>query len=362
MRDASLPSVVMCCLAATLASCSEPPDPSPAEAPAAATEAVPAIPTDNVLAAFQPLPEEMTSAANPVTGEKITLGRMLYYDARLSKNHDVSCNSCHGLTKYGVDGLPTSTGHKGQKGGRNAPTVYNAGGHIAQFWDGRAADLEAQAKGPPLNPIEMAMASGEAVAAVLKSIPDYGPLFTAAFPGEEEPISYDNMAKAIGAFERKLVTPSAWDTFLKGEKTALSAAQTQGFNDFVATGCVTCHNGPYVGGSIYQKLGVISPWPNQKDQGRFEVTKNPADKMIFKVPSLRNIDKTGPYFHDGGVASLDEAIEMMARHQLGKELDASTVTSIKTFLGALTGPLPTDYIAQPELPASGPETPAPDPT
>lgn len=312
-------------------------------------------------ALFAALPAEMSAASNPVTPEKVALGRMLYYENRLSKNQELSCNSCHLLDKYGVDGTPTSTGHKAQKGGRNAPTTYNAGGHVAQFWDGRAADLEAQAKGPVLNPIEMAMADEKAVVAVLESIPGYAEPFAKAFPEDKDPISYDNMARAIGAFERTLVTPAAFDKFLAGDDKALSDAQKKGLNTFVDTGCATCHAGPYVGGAMYQKAGLVEAWPNQADLGRFDVTKNEADKLMFKVPSLRNIDKTGPYFHDGSVASLDEAITLMASHQLGKSLKPEEVADIKAFLGSLTGEIDAARIAKPTLPESGPKTPKPNP-
>ncbi len=289
------------------------------------------------------------------------LGRKLYFDTRLSKNHDVACNSCHLLDKFGVDSKPVSPGHKKQTGDRNSPTVYNAAGHIAQFWDGRAKDVEEQAKGPVLNPVEMAMPNEAAVVNVLKSIPGYAADFKAAFPKATDPITYDNMAAAIGAFERKLVTPGRWDKFLGGDTSALTDDEKKGFMAFSAAGCVTCHSGPLVGGTMYQKLGVVSAWPSTKDQGRFKVTKNDADKMMFKVPSLRNVAKTGPYFHDGSVAKLDEAVRMMAQHQLGKTLSTSDVASIVQFLNALTGELPTAYIAKPELPPSGPKTPKPNP-
>jgi cytochrome c peroxidase len=304
----------------------------------------------------------LAAGAAAPTGAQVDLGRILYYEKRLSKNHDVSCNTCHLLDKYGVDGTPTSTGHKAQKGGRNAPTVYNAAGHIAQFWDGRAADVEAQAKGPVLNPIEMAMADEKSVVAVLETIPEYTPLFQAAFPGEEKPVTYDNMAKAIGAFERGLVTPSPFDRLLAGDQTALTDAQKAGLTTFVQSGCTTCHTGPLLGGGMYQKLGLVTPWPNPSDAGRFDVTKNEADKQLFKVPSLRNIEETGPYFHDGSVATLDEAIRLMGHHQLGRELSPEQVGSIQTFLGSLTGELPTAYIAEPPALASGPKTPKPDPS
>jgi cytochrome c peroxidase len=287
---------------------------------------------------------------------------MLYFDPRLSKNHDVSCNTCHGLDTYGVDGKVTSEGHKKQRGGRNSPTVYNAAGHFAQFWDGRAADVEAQALGPMTNPVEMAMASGEQVTAVLRTIPGYAEHFAKAFPGVSEPVTYENAGKAIAAFERKLVTPSRWDAFLGGKSDALTAAEKDGFNAFIDAGCMACHTGAFVGGGMYQKLGLVKPWPGLEDTGRFEATNNEADKGFFKVPSLRNIARTGPYFHDGKVAELSEAVTMMARHQLGKELSAEQVGSIVTWLNALTGDLPpAELISAPELPPNGPETPAPDP-
>lgn len=342
----------------SLFACSDPPPP-PAAPPKPAVVTV----DPGLLKAFgSPSNPMLAAGAAAPTGAQVDLGRLLYYEKRLSKNQDVSCNTCHLLNKYGVDGTPTSTGHKAQKGGRNAPTVYNAAGHIAQFWDGRAADVEAQAKGPVLNPIEMAMADEKSVVAVLETIPEYTLLFQAAFPGEEKPVTYDNMAKAIGAFERGLVTPSPFDRLLAGDQTALTDAQKAGLTTFVQSGCTTCHSGPLLGGGMYQKLGLVTPWPNPSDAGRFDVTKNEADKQLFKVPSLRNIEETGPYFHDGSVATLDEAIRLMGHHQLGRELSPEQVGSIQTFLGSLTGELPTAYIAEPPALASGPKTPKPDPS
>lgn len=314
------------------------------------------------LVAFQPLPSEAPSESNPLTEDKITLGRKLYFDPRLSKNHDISCNSCHGLDTYGVDNKALSDGHRDLKGDRNSPTVYNAALHMVQFWDGRALDVEEQAKGPVLNPVEMAMPDEARVVDTLRSIPQYVELFGKAFPDEEDPVSFDNMANAIGAFERKLITPSRWDDFLKGDKDALSVAEKKGFNTFVESGCMACHAGANLGGHMYQKAGLIKPWPNDKDLGRFDVTGEESDKFMFKVPSLRNIEKTAPYFHDGSVESLDEAIQVMAVHQVGKELSADEVKSIATFLKALTGELPTDYIKEPELPPSTDSTPKPDPS
>jgi len=310
---------------------------------------------------FQPLPKEMASAGNPVTDEKITLGRMLYYDPRLSKSQTVSCNSCHLLDKAGVDNQPTSEGHRKQHGDRNAPTVYNAALHIAQFWDGRAKDVEEQAKGPVLNPVEMAMPSEDATVAVLRSIPGYAPLFAAAFPGEKDPITYDNMARAIGAFERRLVTPSAFDRFLEGDVKALTPQQLGGLDTFMSVGCITCHNGAGVGGGMYQKVGLVHEYPTQ-DIGRAKITKNDADEFFFKVPSLRNVVLTGPYFHDGKVTTVEEAVRLMGWHQLGKELTPEQVKSITAFLGSLTGRPDPAYIAKPKLPPSGKATPKPDPS
>lgn len=315
-----------------------------------------------VLALFKPLPDVMESPSNPLTEEKITLGRMLYFDKRLSKNHDFSCNSCHLLDKYGVDNEATSPGHKQARGDRNSPTVYNAAGHFVQFWDGRAPDVEEQAKGPVLNPVEMAMPDEAAVVTTLKSMPGYVKAFEAAFPGEAEPVTFDNFAKAVGAFERKLVTPAPWDRFLKGDSDAITAEQKKGANLFVSTGCTACHMGPYVGGAMFQKLGLVSAWPDLKDEGRKAETKNDSDLYMFKVPSLRNIAKTGPYLHDGSIADLKTMVQLMAKHQLGRELSDDDTQSIIAWFDSLTGELPTDYIKEPTLPESTDSTPKPDPT
>ena len=308
---------------------------------------------------FSPLPDVVPGKAGVPAEEQVTLGRMLYYDARLSKGQDVSCNTCHDLAKYGVDGEPTSEGFKKQRGNRNSPTVYNAAAHFVQFWDGRAPDVEAQAKGPMMNPVEMAMPSDKAVVAVLKSMPGYVGAFKRAFPGEKDPVTLDNAANAIGAFERKLVTPSGWDKFLKGDETALTPEEKAGFRTFTEAGCQACHAGTLLGGNLYQKIGVIKPYPDKSDEGRFQVTKSDSDKMTFKVPSLRNVEKTGPYFHNGKVPTLDAAVMQMADYQLGKQLSESDVRSISTFLKALTGEIPAEYIKEPELPKSTPKTPKP---
>jgi cytochrome c peroxidase len=308
---------------------------------------------------FQPLPEMVPSSSNQITDEKVALGRMLYYELRLSKSQKISCNSCHMLDKFGVDGQATSDGHNGRKGDRNAPTVYNAAGHFVQFWDGRAADVEEQAKGPVMNPLEMAMPSAKEVAVVLKSMPEYVQAFQKAFPDEKDPVTYENMAKAIGAFERKLITPSRWDKFLQGDSQALSDQEKAGFNTFMETGCQACHSGAYVGGNMYQKLGLVKTWPDSSDLGREKITKNEADRLVFKVPGLRNIAQTTPYYHNGKVENLEQAVSRMAEYQLGKNLEEAQVRSIVAWLKTLTGNIPTEYIKPPVLPKSAPKTPGP---
>jgi len=289
--------------------------------------------------AFQPLPDSAVSAEHPSSPAKIALGKSLYMDTRLSKNDKLSCNSCHNINTFGVDNEPTSPGHEGKRGGRNSPSSFNAALHVAQFWDGRAKDVEAQALGPILNPIEMGMESEAAVVAKLKKDPKTVAAFKEAFPGEKDPLTYHNIGEAIGAFERTLITPSRFDTFLKGDDAALTDAEKAGGKLFVQTGCTACHMGATVGGQMYQKLGLVKDYPTT-DLGRFEVTKNEADKKFFKVPSLRNVAKTGPYFHDGSVKTLEEAVSKMAEYQLGKNLSQDEVASIVTFLNSLTGTVP----------------------
>jgi cytochrome c peroxidase len=312
------------------------------------------------LTMFAPLPASVPAAQGVTNGDMVTLGRMLYYEPRLSKSQTISCNSCHDLAKYGVDGQPVSDGHKGQKGTRNAPTVFNAAAHFAQFWDGRAPDVEAQAKGPILNPVEMAMPAERVVIAVLESMPEYVDLFKKAFPSDKKPVTYDNMAKAIGAFERNLMTPSRWDALLNGDASALTPEETLGLKTFLDVGCQSCHSGALLGGTSYQRLGAMKPFPGLTDNGRFAVTKNEADKGVFKVPALRNIDQTGPYYHDGKIASLDEAVRDMAEYQLGKTLTAEQTKQIVDFLKVLTGKVDPEYIKPPELPKSTAKTPKPD--
>jgi cytochrome c peroxidase len=344
-----------------VAGCKSEPKKEPAAPVAAEKQAVKIDPA--LLQAFAPsLPKRIDRGDTPPSEDMIQLGRMLYYDARLSKNHDISCNTCHDLKAFGVDNLALSPGHRGQFGDRNSPTVYNAAGRHAQFWDGRAKDVEEQATGPIMNPVEMAMPDEARVVDTLRSIPEYVELFAKVFPEEKEPITLANVGNAIGAFERGLVTPSRWDRFLDGDHDALTAEEQAGFQKFVAVGCTTCHMGTYVGGTMFQKLGLVKPWPSDKDLGRFAETKLESDKFLFSVPTLRNIAKTGPYFHDGSVESLDEAVRLMATHQLGRDLEDGDVQSIVTWLHTLTGEIPQAYIVAPTLPPRPDATPKADPT
>lgn len=310
----------------------------------------PAVFTAAELAVFSPLPAQMEVQGQPLTEAKTALGRALFYETLLSEDHDVSCNSCHPLNAYGADGRKASLGFDGRAGERNDPTVYNAAGQIAQFWDGRAADVEAQAKGPILNPVEMGMTDTTEVLKHLRDSPAYVASFRAAFPGEAKPINFDNVGNAIGAFERRLVTPGRWDKFLAGDSAVLTVAERQGLRTFLNTGCQSCHLGAFVGGDRFMKAGQVNAWFSQADSGRYGVTKDAKDLFVFKVPMLRNIEKTSPYFHDGSVANLNEAVRLMAHHQLGKELAPADVQSIVTWLGSLTGELPSLYIAFPQKP------------
>lgn len=287
---------------------------------------------------FKPLPAKMPGF-EATTPAQIELGRKLYMDVRLSVNDAQSCNSCHRVDEKlgGVDNERFSDGAlPGKKGGRNAPTTLNAGFHIAQFWDGRAADLAAQAKGPVLNPVEMAMPSAKAVEEKLAKIGEYGPLFKQAFPDAKKPVTFDNMALAIAAFESTLITRDRFDDFLKGDAGALSSAEQKGLDTFMKVGCIQCHNGAALGGNSYQKMGKMNAYGNTSDEGRFAVTKNEADRFVFKVPSLRNIALTAPYFHDGSASTLEDAVRQMGRLQLNKDLSDDEGKSIVAFLKALT--------------------------
>lgn len=289
---------------------------------------------NNLKQFFEPLPESIIDEEK--NAALIKLGKKLYLDPRLSVNDKISCNSCHDLNNYGVDNEPTSPGHEGKRGGRNSPTTMNAALHIAQFWDGRASDVEEQALGPILNPVEMGIPNKGSVVQKIQAIDEYQVLFAEAFSESKHPFNYNNIGKAIGAFERTLLTPSRFDDFLNGDEDALNRSEKKGLKKFMSMGCANCHNGVAIGGNSYKKIGLVEPYETE-DMGRYEVTGLESDKKVFKVPSLRNIAQTGPYFHDGSVKSLDEAIKLMAKHQLGQDVGHGFVKHVKAFLGSLTG-------------------------
>jgi len=302
---------------------------------------------------FKVLPENAENPNNAVTPEKVKLGKILYFDNRLSKDQTQSCNSCHNLDTYGVDNLPTSPGDNGGNGTRNSPTTFNAALHSSQFWDGRNKDVEEQAGGPVLNPVEMAMPSEDAVVERLSGVEMYKTMFKEAFPEAEQAITYQNMRDAIGAFERTLLTPSKFDKFIAGDETALSQEEQDGLKTYIDNGCTTCHSGSLLGGTMLQKFALFGNYwdltnSTVVDSGKFAETRVEADMFIFKVPSLRNIEKTFPYFHDGSVANLNDAVKIMGKTELNKDLTEEQVNSIVTFLNTLTADLPADVKAKPE--------------
>ena len=309
-------------------------------------------------ATFKPLPDlaEMQKV-RPFTEEQVKLGQQLWYENRLSKGNTVSCNSCHNLATAGVDNMPTSAGHKSQFGARNSPTALNAALLGSQFWDGRAADVEEQAGGPLLNPVEMANATEADAAAKIAGIPEYQEKFKAAFP-EDGAVSFKNITAALGAFERTLLTPTRWDDYLKGNVSALSEQERKGVRAFMDNGCMSCHSGVNLGGTMFQKFGLVDGpyWKHiddpKHDKGRADVTKKAEDEFFFRVPGLRNVERTYPYFHNGSVWELDKAVNIMAKAQLGKTLAPEDTENIVAFLKALSGNVPESARTMPELPVS----------
>jgi len=311
---------------------------------------------------FEPVPREApVIEGNTLTSDKIELGKMLFFEPRLSSSHLISCNTCHNVGMGGHDYLQTSIGHGWQKGPRNSPTVFNAVFNAAQFWDGRAADLAEQAKGPVQAGVEM-NSTPERVVATLNSMPEYGARFAAAFPEDVEPVTFDNMAIAIEAFEATLITPDApFDRFLRGETGALDDAEKEGLALFMDKGCAACHGGVNFGGQGYYPFGLVEK-PGADilpvgDKGRFQVTRTATDEYVFRAAPLRNIELTAPYFHSGGVWTLETAVAVMGNTQLGTELTEDEVNRIVAFLKTLTGDVPgIDY---PQLPPSTAATPRP---
>jgi len=310
---------------------------------------------------FKPIPETASQLTrNPLTPVKIELGKMLYFEPRLSKSALISCNTCHNIGLGGADFQQTSTGHAWQRGDRNSPTVFNSVYNIAQFWDGRAEDLLQQAKGPVQASVEMNN-TPEQVVKTLTSMPEYVQRFTEAFPGEAMPVTFDNMARAIEAFEATLITPGApFDRFLLGDANALTNDQQEGLRTFMDKGCAACHGGINMGGSGYFPFGLIER-PTEditgSDKGRFTFTGSASDQYVFKSPSLRNIELTTPYFHSGKIWCLKKAIAIMGSAQLGISLNETDVLKIETFLKATNGIQP--QITYPILPPPTKTTPLP---
>lgn len=281
---------------------------------------------------FQILPKGLINEKK--LGERIKLGKKLFFEEKLSLNGTISCNSCHRLDNFGVDNLQASPGHNGQFGTRNSPTVYNSVLNFTQFWDGRSKDLESAVLEQLLNPLKHGLKSH---AHILQKIDDqdYRNLFNDAFPGEKENFTTANVAKAIATFQKTLLTPSAFDDYLEGEIKALSWKQKAGLKKFIEIGCINCHGGVLLGGSSFEKLGKVNDF-RTLDLGRFEVTKSQKEQRVFKVPTLRNIEKTSPYLHDGSNFKLKSVIEIMAKHQLGKTLSHDDAEEIESFLASLT--------------------------
>lgn len=316
---------------------------------------------DAALEVFRPLPSTVPAVpGNPATAEKIELGKALFFDPRLSASGVFSCASCHNLATGGDDNMETSVGHGWQKGPRNAPTVLNSVLNEAQFWDGRAADLAAQAKGPVQASVEMANTPENAIL-TLKSMPLYSKWFAGAFPGEADPLTFDNMARAIEVFEATLITPAPFDAWLNGDDDAMTQEAQAGLRLFMDKGCSGCHSGVNVGGHGYYPFGLIerpgSEVLPENDKGRFAVTATADDEYFFRAAPLRNIAVTAPYFHSGKVWDLTVAVQIMAESQLGEELSTEEAGQIVAFLDSLTGKVPS--VTLPVLPAETADTPRP---
>ncbi len=308
---------------------------------------------------FDPVPVTMAKDAKSVSPDQARLGKVLFYESRISVDGTVSCARCHPLGLYAADGLKTSIGNRCSPNPRNAPTILNAAGQIAEHWIGNRTDVEDQALQSVTGPASFGMPSRAEFESRLKAIAGYAPLFRNAFPGEADPLTLDNFARAVGAFERTLVTPSPFDAFLSGDSVALTVREKEGLKMFMDRGCASCHSGAYVGGGMYGKFGVVRPYweltkSEKPDEGRFAVTKSDEDRYVFKVPGLRNVARTPPYFHDGSIESLETAVAIMAKAQLGADLSGEERSVLLAFLGSLTGRIPEDALRIPELPDSGP--------
>jgi cytochrome c peroxidase len=320
--------------------------------------AVAALMTSGAAMAQDQEPVSPVPAPKAVNPAAVELGKKLFFDPRLSKSGFISCNSCHNLSLGGTDNLKTSIGHNWQQGPINSPTVLNSRLNLAQFWDGRAKDLKEQAGGPIANPGEMAF-THELAIETLRSIPGYVDEFKQVFKTEQ--LTIDEVTTAIAAFEETLVTPnSRFDQWLDGDKKAITANELAGYKLFKDSGCVACHNGPNLGGNSFQKMGLVQPYKTANTAaGRVDVTGKDADRLNFKVPTLRNIELTYPYFHDGAAETMTEAVDLMGRLQLGREFNKDENAKIVAFLKTLTGQQP--QIALPIMPPSTDKTPKPRP-
>ncbi len=307
---------------------------------------------------FSPLPADAATPEHPITPERVELGRKLFFDPRISDDGTVSCARCHQPSLYATDALALPRGAHDKVNPRNAPTVLNAALEFAAHWRGDRKDVEDQAKQALIGPPSFGNANYSSAIAKLKAIAGYAELFRKAFPGESDPITADNWGAAIGAYERTLITPSRFDDYLRGDEQALSSQEQKGLDKFMQLGCSNCHTGASVGGKMFQKFGVSEEYWKETgskvvDKGRFDVTHDEADLYVFKVPSLRNVAMTPPYFHDGSVSSLSEAVRVMAKVQLGRTLNDSEISDLVAFLKTLTGKLPETYVDAPVLPPSG---------
>jgi cytochrome c peroxidase len=306
---------------------------------------------------FQPLPQEMDPAALPASPARVALGRMLFFDPRWTVEGNVSCATCHQPALYGTDALARSIGVQHRTHPRNAPTILNAGLNFVQHWWGDRKTLEEQAEQALVGVFSSGQPDPAVVTARIEAIEGYAGLFQQAFPDEATPLTSANIGKAIGAYERTLLTPAPFDAFLRGDTHALPPRAQAGLEHFMSRGCVACHNGVGIGGQMFQKFGLVEEYwkatgSQEIDKGRFGFTQEPADLYVFKVPSLRNVAMTPPYFHDGSVATLDEAVKVMGRVQLGVTLPDTEIGEIVAFLGSLTGALPASFAAAPTLPAA----------
>jgi cytochrome c peroxidase len=305
---------------------------------------------------FGPLPASMPSPDNPITPEKVKLGRALFWETRISVDGTVSCAKCHPLGLYAADGLKKAIGNTCKENPRNTPTLFNAASQISEHWIGNRTSVEDQAKQALVGPPSFGMPNYESVEKILKEMKGYVAMFKEAFPSDKDPVTADNFAKAVGAFERTLMTPAPFDDFLQGNAAAMTEQQKRGLKTFMDTGCPTCHFSPYLGGQLYQKFGLIEPYAKytkseKVDEGRFAITKNPVEKFFFKVPVLRNVAETPPYFHDGSVARLINAVTIMAKIQLAKDLTPEQADDVVSFLTALTGRIPDAALTVPVLPS-----------